>query len=191
MMLWRVSKRLIFLFVFTSFVIYNSTARADSGVILDELLTEVQKTLIRVSKTIEKDDLPPLNKVTLKLKSALVEQADGKLSLFIVQLGAKVSSEAVQEIRLELKPPKPADAEPLTSIEDTLATAIIEAVKSANKAAERKPPLHLSKLTATIRFVVRKQAGGGVNFKLLPVTVKLGGQVRDVTTQEIVIEFKG
>jgi len=178
------------LFVFGSVVLNCSIVKAESGVILDELLTEVQKTLIRVSKTIEKDDLPALNKVTLKLKSALVSQADGKLSLFIVQLGAKVTREAVQEIRLELKPPKPAEVAPLTSIEDTLATAIIEAVKSANKAAERKPPLQLSKLTATIRFVVRKQAGGGVNFKLLPVTVKLGGQVRDVTTQEIVIEFK-
>ena len=189
-MLWRVSKGLIFLFVFASFVLNCSIVQAEGGVILDELLTEVQKTLVRVSKTIEKDDLPALNKVTLKLKSALVSQADGKLSLFIVQFGAKVTREAVQEIRLELKPPKPAEVAPLTSIEDTLATAIIEAVKSANKAAERKPPLHLSKLTATIRFVVRKQAGGGVNFKLLPVTVKLGGEVRDVTTQEIVIEFR-
>ena len=190
--MWRkISRMLFFLFVFASFVFYNSTGSAESGVILDELLTEVQKTLVRVSNTIEKDDLPTLNKVTLKLKSALVTQADGKLSLYIVQFGAKVSREAVQEIRLELKPPTPADAAHVKSIEDTLATAIIEAVKSANKASQRKPPLHLSKLVATIRFVVRKQAGGGVNFKLLPVTVKLGGQVRDVTTQEIVMEFRG
>ena len=190
MMGWKISKMIFLLFVFGSVVLNCSIVKAESGMILDELLTEVQKTLIRVSKTIDQDDLPELNKVTLKLKSALVEQADGKLSLYIVQLGAKVTRETIQEIRLELKPPKPAEVAPLTSIEDTLATAIIEAVKSANKAAERKPPLHLAKLTATIRFVVRKQAGGGVNFKLLPVTVKLGGEVRDVTTQEIVIEFK-
>jgi hypothetical protein len=188
---WKISKLFFTIIVFAALVLYHSTVSAESGVILDELLTEVQKTLIRVSNAIEKDDLPVLNKVTLKLKSSLVEQADGKVSLFIVQLGAKVTREAVQEIRLELKPPKPADAAYLKSIEDTLATAIIEAVKSAKKAAERKPPLYLSKLTATIRFVVRKQAGGGVNFKLLPVTVKMGGQVRDVTTQEIVMDFKG
>ena len=187
---WKFSTMIVLLFFFGCVFLNSSLVKAETGVILDELLTEVQKTLIRVSKTIEKDNLPALNKVTLKLKSALVSQADGKLSLFIVQLGAKVTREAVQEIRLELKPPKPAEVAPSASIEDTLATAIIEAVKSANKAAERKPPLHLSKLTTTIRFVVRKQAGGGVNFKLLPVTVKLGGQVRDVTTQEIVIEFR-
>ena len=41
-----------------------------------------------------------------------------------------------------------------------------------------------------IRFIVKRQVSGGVNFKLLPVTIKLGGQARDVTTQEIIVEFK-
>jgi hypothetical protein len=76
------------------------------------------------------------------------------------------------------------------SIEDTLATAIIEAAKSVNRALKRKPPLRLSKLTAKIRFVVKTEGGGGVNFKLLPVTIKLGGQAREVTTQQIIIEFR-
>jgi hypothetical protein len=50
--------------------------------------------------------------------------------------------------------------------------------------------LRLSKLTAKIRFVVKTAGGGGVNFKLLPVTIKLGGQVRDAATQHISLEFK-
>ena len=112
MMGWKISKMIFLLFVFGSVVLNCSIVQAESGVILDELLTEVQKTLIRVSKTIDQDGLPELNKVTLKLKSALVEQADGKLSLYIVQLGAKVTRETVQEIRLELKPPKPAEVAP-------------------------------------------------------------------------------
>ena len=41
-----------------------------------------------------------------------------------------------------------------------------------------------------IRFIVKRQVSGGVNFKLLPVTIKLGGQAGDVTTQEIIVEFK-
>jgi hypothetical protein len=87
-----------------------------------------------------------------------------------------VTREAVQEINLELKPPKPSDATAVLSIKDTLATAIIEAAKSAKKASKRKPPLRLSKLTAKIRFIVKREVSGGVNFKLLPVTIKLGGQ---------------
>ena len=171
-------------------VLAHSIGLAEDNVVLDELLTEVQKTLIRVNTSIEKDQLPPLNKINLKLKSTLVTKADGKVSLYIVQLGATVTKETVQEINLELKPPKPSDAALVQSIEDTLATAIIEAAKSAHKASKRKPPLRLSKLTATIRFVVRTEGSGAVNFKLLPVTVKLGGKVNDVTTQQIIIEFK-
>jgi hypothetical protein len=41
-----------------------------------------------------------------------------------------------------------------------------------------------------IRFIVKREVSDGVNFKLLPVTIKLGGQARDVTTQEINVEFK-
>ena len=189
--MWRKIGNIFFFFsVFAFFVFYNSSSSAETAVILDELLTEVQKTLIRVRDTVEKEDLPPLDKVSLKLKSALVTKADSKVSLVIVQLGAMVSREAIQEISLELKPPKPTDTTPVLSIKDTLAIAIIEAAKSAKKASNRKPPLHLSKLTAKIRFIVKREVSGGVNFKLLPVTIKLGGQVRDVTTQEIIVEFK-
>jgi hypothetical protein len=172
-------------------VLSRSIGTAEDIVVLDELLTEDQKTLIRVNNSIEKDQLPPLNKISLKLKSTLVKKADGKVSLYIVQLGSTVTNETVQGIHLELKPPEPADAALVQSIEDSLVTAIIEAAKSAHKASQRKPPLRLSKLTATVLFVVRAEGGGGVSFKLLPVTVKLGGKVRDVSTQQIVIEFKG
>ena len=189
--MWRKINKINFFFsVFVFLVLYNSISSAESGVILDELLTEVQKTLVRVRDTIDEEDLPPLNKIALKLKSALVTKADGKVSLYIVQLGAMVAREAIQEINLELKPPKSTDATPVLSIKDTLATAIIEAAKSAKKASKRKPPLRLSKLTAKIRFIVKREVSGGVNFKLLPVTIKLGGQARDVTTQEIILEFK-
>jgi hypothetical protein len=189
--MWRTVGKLFFFFsVFAFLVLYHSISGAENDVILDELLTEVQKTLIRVGDAIAKEDLPPLNKVALKLKSVLVTKADGRVFLYIVQLGAKVTREAVQEINLELKPPKPAVATPVLSIKDTLATAIIEAAKSAKKAAKREPPLHLTKLTAKIKFIVKRDVSGGATFKLLPVTLKLGGQARDATTQEIIVEFK-
>jgi hypothetical protein len=186
----KISKCCICALVVTCCIFAHSSGMAESNVVLDELLTEVQKTLVRVNTSIEKDQLPPLNKISLKLKNTLVTKADGKVSLYIVQLGATVTKDTVQEINLELKPPKPADAVSVQSIEDTLATAIIEAAKSAHKAAQRKPPLRLSKLTATIRFVVRAEGSGGVKFKLLPVTINLGGKVKDVSTQQIIIEFK-
>ncbi|MDX1708641.1 MAG: hypothetical protein R3274_08580 [Desulfobacterales bacterium] len=183
-------KSLLSLLVISFMAFTSADGKAEENVILDQLLTEVQKTLIRVSTASEEDKLPPLHRITLQLKSALATKADGKIVLFIVQLGAKVENEAVQEIHLELKPPKPAEAALVRSVEDALASAIIEAAESAHRASKRKPPLYLSKLTAQIRFVVKTEGSGAVNFKLLPVTVKLGGKVKEVNTQQITVEFK-
>ena len=188
---FKIRKRCLCALVIVCCVFSHSIGMTADNVLLDELLTEVQKTLVRVNGSIEKDQLPPLNKITLKLKNTLVTKADGKVSLYIVQLGATVTKETVQEVNLELKPPKPTDSVLVRSIEDTLATAIIDGAKSAHKASQRNPPLRIYKLTATIRFVVRTEGCVGVNFKLLTVTVKLGGKVRDVSTHQIIIEFKG
>jgi hypothetical protein len=55
--MWRkISKIYFFFSVFAFLVLYNSISSAESGVILDELLTEVQKTLIRVRDTIEEEE---------------------------------------------------------------------------------------------------------------------------------------
>ena len=82
--------------VFLLCVIFGTTAKADSGVVVDELLTDVQKSLLRVRDAVEEQELPPLQKVTLRLNSSLVKQVNGKISLFIVEFGANVAEEAVQ-----------------------------------------------------------------------------------------------
>ncbi|MGD9004976.1 MAG: hypothetical protein PVH94_11460, partial [Desulfobacterales bacterium] len=89
----KIRKFYLFPLIFISLVLNHSSGMAEDNVILDELLTEVQKTLIRVSTSLEENDLPPLNKITLQLKSALVTKADGKVSLLIVKLGADVTQE--------------------------------------------------------------------------------------------------
>lgn len=140
--------------VFLLCVIFGTTAKADSGVVVDELLTDVQKSLLRVRDAVEEQELPPLQKVTLRLNSSLVKQVNGKISLFIVEFGANVAEEAVQEIKLELGPPRPSDETEVSDEADALADAIVSVAKAVQQAASRQPPLHLRKLTATIRFVV-------------------------------------
>lgn len=181
--------RRAFLPVLILCVIYGTTAQADSNAVVDELLTKIQETLIRVRDATEEEELPPLKDVTLRLKSALVKQANGKVSLFIVEFGANVAEEAVQEIKLELAPPRPSDEAEVADVADSLAEAIVSAAKAVQQAASRQPPLHLRKLTATVRFVVSTDAGAGVKFLILPVTLDLGGTVKSVEIQEAVLVF--
>ncbi|MBW2486110.1 MAG: hypothetical protein JRE72_01715, partial [Deltaproteobacteria bacterium] len=61
----RIRKFYLSVLVTAVFVLAYSIGMAEDNVVLDELLTEVQKTLIRVNNSIEKDQLPPLNKITL------------------------------------------------------------------------------------------------------------------------------
>ena len=167
----------------------SHSAIAAERVSVDQLLTSVAKTLVRVRDKGEDAELPPLKAVTLVLRTAVMEEADGKISLVVVDLGGSKSQETTQELKLELGPPQSADEFPVSAAPDLLADAIVEAARSAKRAQTRKPPLHLRKLTATLQFVVKAEGGGGINFTLLPVTVSLGGKITQDNTQSVVIEF--
>lgn len=137
---------------------------AQTSVVVDDLLTTVQQTLIRVQDAIDEDDLPELSKVTLNLKSVLKKEATGGVSLYIVEFGSGVERESILQLSLELEPPQYPDSSPVAELTDLLANAIIEAVRAVNRATGAEPPLHLNKLTATVRFVVQADSSAGINF---------------------------
>ena len=59
----KISKLYVSVLVIAFVAFAHSIGMAEDNVVLDELLTEVQRTLIRVNTSIEKDQLPPLNKI--------------------------------------------------------------------------------------------------------------------------------
>ena len=158
----------------------------DTELLLDELLTELQQTLVRVSDAIDEDDLPRLSKATLNLKTTLGSRVGGKLSLIAVELGTEVAMDSVVEISLELEPPRESDPAPVSSVDDLLADAIIASLKAVRVAETRRPPLHLHKLVATVRFGIEYDAGGGIRFKAL----SFGVGVKTATIHEMIVEFE-
>jgi len=66
------SKIYLFFSLLCLLIFCHSVAKAENGIILDELLTDVQKTIIRVRDAIEENDLPPLKNVALNLKIAVL-----------------------------------------------------------------------------------------------------------------------
>lgn len=183
--------RLLLAALLLPLLIVPGAAVADTGVVVDKLLTEVQKTLIKVRDAGDEIDLPPLEKATLNLKTSLVAGGNGKISLFIIEFGSDVSKESVQELQLVLEPPKDSDVSPVSAASDTLAEAIISAATAVVRAKNQQPPLRLAKLTASVSFVVKTDTGGGVSFAILPITVDLGAQVATESAQQIVLVFGG
>ena len=155
---------------------------ADSvGVPLDQLLSDIQKVLIKVRDASGVDALPAMTAVNLTLRGTLSRQADGSLKFYIFEGGARASEESVQQLRLQLGPPEPSDRSPVTASVMPLADAIIDAARDVKRAATRDPPLHLIKLEASIEFTVEREVSGSI--------VLVGGKVGDVNTQQITLTF--
>ena len=169
--------------------ILPSRSYAQNDIVVHSLLSELQRTLLRVRDAAEDADLPPLLKVTLNLQSALKKDTGGKVSLFVIEFGSVIAKESVLRIRLDLEPPGPSHHSPVSSAADLLASAIVQSALAVKYAKSGNPPLHLRKLTATIRFAVSSAKEGGAGFNLLPLTVELGGRIQTVATQELIVEF--
>jgi hypothetical protein len=160
-----------------------------SGVPFDEVLSSVQQTLIKIRDVTETDSLPALQSVELDVRASLVREGGGAVKVVILELGTHASAETTQEIKLTLAPPRPGDRSEVARSVAPLADAIIEAARAARKAATRDPPLHLAKLEATIAFAIEKDASGSGGFRLLPITVDLGGKVQQSDIQRIALTF--
>jgi hypothetical protein len=172
----------------------SSTSSADaddSGLSLDALLTDVQRVLIKVRDATQSDDLPTLKAVHLDLKAAVEKEADGTVKLYVLEVGTNAKSDTVQEIKVDLTPPQPADKSPVSASVAPLADAIIGAARSVKQAGSRDPPLHLKQLEATISFAVERAANGSAGFHLLPISFDLTGKIQSSSVQQVSIVFSG
>lgn len=180
---------LLALLLLLGVVVAPMQSYAQSGIVLDRLLTNLQSTLIRVNQSISEADLPRLAKATLSLKSALREVHDGKLSLFIIEFGSTVAKHSALELSLHLRPPDASATLPVSVSPDLLSEAIIESARAVKRAQEAEPKLLLHRLTAAVRFVVKSDTESGVSFSILPITASIGEEVSTEEVQEIVLEF--
>ena len=168
----------------------STSSAAQTGVVVNALLTELQQTLIAIDRSATIHDLPELSKATIKVKSVYSRVEGGKVSLLVVHLGASVENAQIMEITLELEPPKPGDKAPSSTSADLLTDAIIESLTMVRRAERDEPPLYLSKLTATTGFVVKLDAEGGASFNIFPLGVELGGGVGSEHVHQLTLEFK-
>lgn len=187
-LLWAV----LFVWVF-SVCVNGSQALAESqGVVIDRLLPQIQRALIRVQDEADVANLPKLTSVRLELSTFLKKGADGKIRFFVFSLGGGGSQETSQNITLTLSPPAPGAPSPVgvDYLADALANSILSAARSVHEARTRKPPLILTELKATIKFVVTKIGGGGAEFEVGPIGFELSGEVKSTEIQTITVTFK-
>ena len=169
----------------------SSIASSPKGPSLDGLLAEIQNTLIHVQQLSEDDSLPSLNSVKLSLQTAFTGSTGAKINLFIITLGAEISKENVQQLDITLIPPKPGQKDKVSdqSFSKELASAIVNAANIMKKARDRKPPLEMKNLTATLKFVVKKSGEASATFALIPLSPSLGGKINQSEIQTIIFSY--
>jgi 23S rRNA maturation mini-RNase III len=161
------------------------------SVVIEKLLSEVQKALVDAQARMQDPSFPALESVTLTLQTALTLAAGGKISVVIGYLGVNWQSERLQEIVLKLTPPARESATRIKSLANQLADAIVEAAEGVRNAKTGKPPLDLQEFKAAISFAVTLEISGGIKTpKIQPVTLELSGSLKDKELHKIELLFK-
>ena len=171
---------------------YPQQTQDTQGVLIDQLLKEVQVGLAKIQNDLHGEGIPPLESVTLDLTAEVKKDVGGKINLFIVSFGHKWEKSRSQEIEVTLKPPKPS---PLVakgpSVADELAKAIESAAQGVQAARSNKDvPLVASGLKVVLSFVVTGDTSGGAKFQIAPVTVDLSGDLANSAIQKITVVYQ-
>ena len=175
-----------------AFVIVSSAGLRAQDVPIDGLLANIQLALLDIQGQASKESLPPLDAVTLTLQTEYKKAAGGGIKLFIISFGKKWERTRSHELKLELKPPSPLATRPVSkdAVTEHLVNAVLSAVRGAEAARKRKPPLELNTLTAEFGFVVEEKGSGGLKYELLPVGFDVAGDLSNKAVHKVAVVFK-
>lgn len=194
---WRVVRLAAFVFFFPWALCCGGHLRqtpGTKGVVIDQLLKQVQIGLAKAQTDLQSEGMPPLESVTLNLTAEVNKSIGGKITLLIWSFGHKWEKSRSQEIEVTLKPPEATKG--IAKAEPTVADQLVEAIESAAKgvqAARNDPsvPLVTSSLKVVLSFVVKGDTSAGADgkFEIIPVTANLSGNLAKSALQKITVVY--
>jgi hypothetical protein len=165
---------------------------AGREVLIERVLSEVQKALDETRTRTQDVALPPLSTVTLTLQTVVTKSAGGKFKILIFSFGKKWEKERAQELVFQLKPS--ANIRSIDALGQSLAEGLTDALVSAaqgvKNARNAQPPLELQEFKAVVSFVVTETDGVGAEFKIEPVSIELGSDIKTKALHKIELHFK-
>jgi Trypsin-co-occurring domain 2 len=97
-----------------------------------DLVREVKIALLKVAEAVEAQDLPKLDKAELEVNTSIKTDGDGKVALWVVELGASGKNEYASTVTLTLRPPPPGSPSNIGVVH--LADALSEAILAGARA---------------------------------------------------------
>lgn len=170
-------------------------AAGQQEVLIEAVLSQVQKGLKEAQDSLAGLAFPPLESVKLTLQTVAETEVGGGIKFLIFTFGGSWRKEQVQEMILTLAPPDTVKSlvRPTPSVAAQLVNAIVAAARGVDKAARAEPPLQLSSFEATFSFVVTTEIGGGAeaSFSIIPITLDVTGKYKKAVTHSLAVTFAG
>jgi len=169
------------------------TANEDA-VSLTELVREVKVALLQVADVAASEQLllPKLDNAVLEAKTSRKTANDGKISLFVVEIGSGQNSEYAWTQKLTLKPAEAGTKSDIATVRlaDVLTEAILSGVRAIDEAKKGNPPLFADSLETSVHFAIERNANGKVAVKFPPFEASGGGSVTKDQIQTISVTYK-
>jgi hypothetical protein len=168
------------------------TATEGGTLSLANLVREVKVALLQVGEAAEAQNLPKLDNAVLEVKTSLKKEGDGKISLWVVELGGGQNNEYASTVTLTLKPPPPGSPSDIATVHlaDALKEAILAGARAIRAAGQGNPPLIADKLEASVHFAIQQDANGKLAVKFPPFEVSGGVGVTSAAVQTITVTYK-
>jgi hypothetical protein len=186
-------RRGIWCFAFIFIMLTNGFAQTGSGSLsLDDLVRELKVALLQVSEATETQNLPNLESAVLEANTSMKVEANGTISLWVVEVGGGQNNEFASTVTLTLKPPPPGSSSNISAVHlaDVLKEAILSGARAIHAAAQGNPPLIADKLEASVRFAVQRDASGKLSVKFPPFDASVGGHITGAEVQTITVTYK-
>lgn len=187
--------RIVWLLVFLVILPFEGIARSIvPGVDLSliDLVREVKVALLKVADAIEAQKLPALDKAELEVNTSMKIDGEGKVSLWVVELGSSGKNEHVSTVTLILRPPKPGSPSDIAAVHlaEALSEVILAGARAIKEAEKGDPPLVADELVASVNFAVDRDAKGNVRLRFPPFDASAGFVVAAAQVQKITVTYK-
>lgn len=158
---------------------------------LSALARQLKVALLKVEQSAAIKSLPPMESATLTAQTAVVREADGKISLYVVTLGSGMKSQATTTAVLTVKPPPATSGSEVSEVEiaEALADTIVSAREAIEIAKEGPPPLEVDRLVVNVKFALTDDGSGELRVAFPPFSVELSGAVSSSEVHEIEVRY--
>ena len=160
---------------------------------LSDVIGQIEMALANANAEIgmKGGTLPKIKSADLTLETTVSSKGGAKFKLLVISFGKSISKERSQQITVSLvpKPNNKMTILPDSSFRKELQSLIVETSKGLQNSENGIYPLSVKQVTVELSFVLKSDGDAGLNFKIVPVTLELAGDLSKESVHKVRLTF--